>query len=296
MKKIALLAAALTVSLPGFTQQPGEKAIPQKQVIEPYRVQVTFAKTVHILFPSQVVYVDLGSTDLIAGKVDGAENVVRIKAAVDFDGETNFSVICSDGCFYSFVATYADEPKQLSIEMDDWLKKNPYSDFANDRMYIRLEELGNQTPLVVQKIMYTIHEKNARDIKTVGCKKFGVQALLKGVYVHDDLLFLHVSLRNFSNIGFDIDFIRFKIADKQVTRRTAVQETFLKPVRIYNDVTTVGPKKEARTVYGFGKITIPDKKALVVEIYEKNGGLHLSFSVENSQIVNARSLDGLKIE
>ena len=134
MKKIALLAAALTVSLPGFTQQPGEKAIPQKQVIEPYRVQVTFAKTVHILFPSQVVYVDLGSTDLIAGKVDGAENVVRIKAAVDFDGETNFSVICSDGCFYSFVATYADEPKQLSIEMDDWLKKNPYSDFANDRI------------------------------------------------------------------------------------------------------------------------------------------------------------------
>ena len=160
MQKIALLAAALTVSLPGFTQQPGEKAIPQKQVIEPYRVQVTFAKTVHILFPSQVVYVDLGSTDLIAGKVDGAENVVRIKAAVDFDGETNFSVICSDGCFYSFVATYADEPKQLSIEMDDWLKKNPYSDFANDRMYIRLEELGNQTPLVVQKIMYTIHEKS----------------------------------------------------------------------------------------------------------------------------------------
>ena len=120
--------------------------------------------------------------------------------------------------------------------------------------------------------------------------------MLKGVYVHDDLLFLHVSLRNFSNIGFDIDFIRFKIADKQVTRRTAVQETFLKPVRIYNDVTTVGPKKEARTVYGFGKITIPDKKALVVEIYEKNGGRHLSFSVENSQIVNARSLDGLKIE
>lgn len=43
---------------------------------------MTFQKTVHILFPSEVKYVDLGSFDIIADKATGAENVVRIKAAV----------------------------------------------------------------------------------------------------------------------------------------------------------------------------------------------------------------------
>ena len=57
--------------------QESSRVIPPEQVIEPYQVEVTFAKTVHILFPAAVKYVDLGSTDLVAGKADGAENVLR---------------------------------------------------------------------------------------------------------------------------------------------------------------------------------------------------------------------------
>ena len=56
-------------------------------------------------FPSEVRYVDLGSPDLIAGKADGAENVIRVKATVrNFPNETNMSVITEDGSFYTFSA------------------------------------------------------------------------------------------------------------------------------------------------------------------------------------------------
>ena len=58
------------------------------QMVVPYAVQVTFNKTVHILFPAAIRYVDLGSSDIIAGKADGAENVLRIKAAIEnFSGD-----------------------------------------------------------------------------------------------------------------------------------------------------------------------------------------------------------------
>ena len=71
----------------------GVRILTAGQHITPYRIGVPFSKTVHILFPSEVRYVDLGSTDIIAGKADGVENVVRVKATVrDFPGETNFSV------------------------------------------------------------------------------------------------------------------------------------------------------------------------------------------------------------
>ena len=45
-------------------------------------------------------YVDLGSANLIAGKADGAENVIRVKATVkNFRDETNMSVITESGSF-----------------------------------------------------------------------------------------------------------------------------------------------------------------------------------------------------
>ena len=68
------------------------------RMIPPHGLEVTYDKTVHILFPAAVRYVDLGSPNLIAGKADGAENVIRVKATVkNFHNETNMSVITEDG-------------------------------------------------------------------------------------------------------------------------------------------------------------------------------------------------------
>ena len=104
--RIILSLVILLTVLSVKAQEPVEtKIFPTNQIISPHKIEVTFQKTVHILFPSEVKYVDLGSFDIIADKATGAENVVRIKAAVKgFEGETNFSVITADGSFYSFSA------------------------------------------------------------------------------------------------------------------------------------------------------------------------------------------------
>ena len=272
------------------------KIFPTNQIIAPHRIEVTFQKTVHILFPSEVKYVDLGSFDIIADKATGAENVVRIKAAVKgFEGETNFSVITADGCFYSFNVVYKDEPAQLSIEMEDWLRDNPEGGFAGDRMFVKLKELGGETPLVVNRIMYTLYKKNKRDIRHIGCKKYGIQTLLKGIYINNDLLYLHTSVRNRSDISFDIDYIRFKVIDKKVAKRTAMQEQVIYPLRAYNYVTRVNGRDSECTVFALPKFTIPNDKKLVVEMYEKQGGRHQSFEVVNEDLVRAETINELKV-
>ena len=92
------------------------------RMIPPYGLEVTYGKTTHIIFPSSVRYVDLGSPNLIAGKADGAENVIRVKATVkDFREETNMSVITESGSFYTFNVKYAEEPLLLNIEMKDFI-------------------------------------------------------------------------------------------------------------------------------------------------------------------------------
>lgn len=49
------------------------------RMIPPYALEVTFDKTVHVIFPSAIRYVDLGSADLLAAKADGTENVLRVR-------------------------------------------------------------------------------------------------------------------------------------------------------------------------------------------------------------------------
>lgn len=297
MKKLIMtFAAAVGLSLGSMAQtNAGTKSFDTNQVVAPYDIEVSFNKTVHILFPAAVQYVDLGSNDIIAGRASGAENVVRIKAAVaGFPGETNCSVITADGSFYSFIVRYADEPERLSVEMDDWLRKNPTGEYANDRMFVRLSELGGETPVLVNRIMYSVYKKNASDIKSVGSKQFGIESLLKGVYIHKDLMYFHIAVRNTSNVSYDMDFIRFKIVDKKVARRTAVQETYVNPVRVYSQQNTVDGKSTVRNVFVFPKMTLPDDKVLTVEIFEKGGGRHQSFNIGNTELVGAKLVTDLK--
>lgn len=273
------------------------RKLPYRQMVTPHGVQVTFAKTVHIIFPSAVRYVDLGSNWIIAGKADGAENVIRVKATTEgFPGETNFSVICEDGSFYSFNARYAHEPEMLNIEMKDFLENGDTTDFSHTRMNIYFRELGNESPLLVKLIMQSIYKEDRREIRHLGCKRFGVQFLLKSVHSHNGLFYFHTETRNRSNVAFRTDFIRFKIVDKKVPKRTAIQERVIDPVRSYNEVLVTEGKSDVRTVYAVPQFTIPDDKLLVIELFEKDGGRHQTIRVENADLVEAKQINELKIK
>lgn len=273
------------------------RKLPYRQMVTPHGVQVTFAKTVHIIFPSAVRYVDLGSNWIIAGKADGAENVIRVKATTEgFPGETNFSVICEDGSFYSFNARYAHEPEMLNIEMKDFLENGDTTDFSHTRMNIYFRELAGESPLLVKLIMQSIYKEDRREIRHLGCKRFGVQFLLKSVHSHNGLFYFHTETRNRSNVAFRTDFIRFKIVDKKVPKRTAIQERVIDPVRSYNEVLVTDGKSDVRTVYAVPQFTIPDDKLLVIELFEKDGGRHQTIRVENADLVAAKQINELKIK
>ena len=265
------------------------------RMIPPYALEVTFSKTVHIIFPAAIRYVDLGSADLLAAKADGTENVLRVKAALrDFSRESNLAVITEDGAYYTFNVRYADEPRKLSIEMTDFLHDGEAVNRPNNAMEIYMKELGQESPLLVKLIMRSMYKNNKREIKHIGCKRFGIQHLLKGIYSHNELLYFHTELKNSSNVPFDVDHITFKIVDKKVAKRTAIQEQVIWPIRAHNYMMIVGGKKSERTVFTLPKFTIPDDKHLVVELYEKEGGRHQTFTVENADLVRAKVINELK--
>lgn len=187
---IAMCANAQPVS--GDLYEGLTRKITDDRVIPSYGLEVSFNKTVHVIFPSAVRYVDLGSADIIAGKADGSENVIRVKAAVKgFEKETNFSVITDEGSFYTFNVKYAAEPTKLNVEMKDFIHDGEAVNRPNNSLEIYMKELGNESPKVIQLIMRSIYQSNKREIKHIGSKKFGIQYLLKGIYTYNDFLYFH---------------------------------------------------------------------------------------------------------
>ena len=267
------------------------------RMIPPHALEVAFNKTTHVIFPSEIVYVDLGDENLVAGLADGAKNVLRVKSAVkSFKSETNLTVITDDGCFFTFNVKFAKEPLLLNIEMTDFIHDGEAVNRPNNAQEIYLERLGQESPMLVKLIMKSIYKQDRREIKHIGSKRFGVQFILKSIYTNNGLLYFHTELKNTSNIAFDIDYISFKIVDKKVVKRTAMQEQVLEPLRAQNYVTVVSGKKSERTVFALEKFTIPDDKQLVIEVAEKEGGRNQSFVVENGDIVRANVIDELSIQ
>lgn len=305
LKGYATLMFALAMGVTGANAQEttGDyfegltRKITYDRMIQPYGMEVTYDKTVHVIFPSAVKYVDLGSPNLIAGKADGAENVIRVKATVkNFRTETNFSVITESGSFYTFNVKYADEPLLLNIEMKDFIHDGSTVNRPNNALDIYLADLGNESPKLVHLIMKSIHKNNKREVKHIGAKSFGIQYLLRGLYTHNGLLYFHTQIKNSSNVPFDVDFINFKIVDKKVAKRTAIQEQVIFPLRAYNYAVRVAGNKEGRTVFTMEKFTIPEDKCVVVELHEKSGGRHQSFVIENEDIVRAKVINELKVK
>jgi conjugative transposon TraN protein len=267
------------------------------RMIPPYALEVTFSKTVHIIFPAAIRYVDLGSIDLLAAKADGAENVLRVKAATQgFRRESNLSVITEDGSYYTFNVKYADEPVKLSVEMADFLHGWNIENRPGNEIPVYLADLGNESPYLVRLIMETIHKNNRTRIRHIGSKNFGVQYVLKGIYSHSELLFFHLNLKNTSTVSYDIDYIVFKIIDKKIAKRTAMQEQVLVPIRSYNQVTGVPREKEENTVFALSKFTIPDDKQLIIELIEKDGGRNQLLTIENSDLVRAEVIDNITVK
>ena len=272
------------------------------QQIEPRKIEAGFTKTVHILFPSPVTYIDIGSMDIIAGKADGAENVVRVKAAVrNFTAETNLTVITEDGGFFTFDVHYAENPAVSTLNLTvqepqpGGVKKlsttdTPQQPAPASEGRVLLREVGREKPATVKRMLSDIYRQNRMDVKGIRTKKYGIGVEVQGIYVFNDVIYIHTCISNDTNISFEVDARRFIVADRKLTKRTAQQQTTLEILRVCNDPAVVRGHQRQRTVFALPKLTISDDKVLLLEIIEKNGARHQTIEIPSRELLKAKVL------
>lgn len=287
------LLAALFAAAKVIAQNDGTTS---RQELTPRTIEVGFTKTVHILFPAPVTYIDIGSLAIIAGKADGAENVVRVKAAVrDFAEETNLTVITEDGGFYTFDARYAENPSMSTIEIA--AAESPAAQPASaseparaDEGRVLLREVGRERPATVKRVLSDIYRQNRADVKGIHTRKYGVEVEVRGIYVHNDVIYLHVQIANNSNISFEVDYRRFVVADRKAAKRTAQQQRIIEPLRVCNDPSIVRGHQRQRIVFALPKLTLEEDKIILLEIAEKDGARHQYLEISSKELLGAKAL------
>lgn len=228
-------------------------------------IEVCSNKTVSLVFPSIILSTDRGSDQIMVQK--STDNILKIKSVFDSCRETNLTVVTADNKIYSFIVRYADHPSHLTIHlgMD-----------ANVRVVNKLEPLSSK----VIKL-----KANLMGLKYSSGK---VSLQLMGWYVQGQFMFCKLKIENRSQIGYDIEQLRFYLRDNSTIKRTASQETIQHPLLITGDTATIKGRSAQVWVIALDKFTIPDEKHFEVEVLEKNGGRHLYLSVYNRQLMLAK--------
>jgi len=261
--------------------------------LEPFRMQVTYSKTTHVIFPSSIRYVDLGSDLLVANKAEPIGNVLRVKSAVrDFEEETNFSVITEDGKFYSFDVLYSAYPEILSYDLVK-MQRSIEKEYSTDVLF---EDLKGSSSSLTELIMENLYRKSKKSVKHIASKSFGIQFSVAALHVNDNKFYFTIQVDNRSNIAYDIEFISFKIVDKKNLKRTVIQDKLLEPIRVYSPLMTAKHNSKVTAVYLLQQFTLLKDQVLVIEVLERNGGRHQKVQLENTELINAKLINSLNFK
>lgn len=251
-----------------------------KGTVEPYKIAVASDKTVNLIFPYPIVSVDRGSSDVLVQKAKGVANILQLKAEDEYFGPTNLTAVTGEGALYSFLLHYDPEPRFINLKIADL--EIPVQQLA-------LFEGDVQSEAALKEASKRIVNKK-RFIKKLSDSRHDMGLALNGIYISGDVLYFQVSLENDSRINYDVDHFRAYITDSKQSKRTARQETLLEPLFVEGNSKRIEGAATNVIVLAFDKFTIPNKKHLMLEVMEQNGGRNLKLKIKNKDILKARSI------
>lgn len=246
--------------------------------IEPHVLPVGKEKMMYLIFPGKIIYEDHGSNNIIVEKAEGVDNILSIKAKNNYTEDTNISVVTENGKFYTFTLRFSLNPEIYTFVID-----------KEEQQKVAILDEGELNTIQKKKIYEQINKMMFLPLK-LRDKIAGIKFEINNIFVYDNLLFFRITMENETQINYTIDFMRMYIQDAKITKKTAIQQLEQNILFTYDYPDEI-PALEKRTfVVAVNKFTIPDKKRMIIELQEKNGGRHFYYKIKNKSILRAQQL------
>ena len=132
-------------------------------------------------------------------------------------------------------------------------------------------------------------------IRNVATKAHRMTMRLNNIYSVGEYFFIDFSIENRTNIRFDIDEIRVKLADKKLAKATNAQVIELTPALVLEAGKTF--RHGYRNVVVVRKMTFPNDKVLTIEMTEKQiSGRNISLNIDYEDVLSADSFSASLLE
>lgn len=230
-------------------------------------------------------FVDI-STDLVAGD-QPINNTVRLKPK-----EAGHE----DGCVLAIV-TIVTERYRTQYAL---VYTTRMTEAVTDKEVQLTERTPYRNPAVSMSTddMYMFARKvwsSPAKFRNVSNRKNRMTMRLNNIYSVGDYFFIDFSIDNRTNIRFDIDEIRVKLADKKVHKATNSQIIELKPEMVLEQSKSF--LHGYRNVIVIRKLTFPNDKVLSIELSEKQiSGRTISLNIDYEAVLSADGFNNVLLQ
>ena len=254
-------------------------------------IEITEGINLHIISPEPIQYVDL-STNQMTGDLPST-NIARIKITdnpnSDEKGKIKMPTAFSNGSnigiitvvAQSFIAQYKlvyRNQDNLNTITNIHIQPEAMQPIEFDKMAFSNLELRKFAMDIIQKKS----EKNPIRVE----KNLKLSFQLNNVYVISDYIFLDMTIKNNSNLRYDIEDLKFSLEDKKIYKATNNQSVDLTPILQLNPQKHF--RKNFRNIYVFKKFTYPNSKVMMIRLIEEQlSGRTIEMKVNYSDILKA---------
>lgn len=253
-------------------------ALAQRTYEEMEQLTVNEQVTTVITASEPIRFVDI-STDKVAGN-QPLDNIIRLKPkeAGHEDGEVLAIVtIVTERYRTQYALLYTTRVQEAVTDKEIQLQErdaynNPAISMSTADMTRFARRVWN-SPAKIRNVATKAHRMTMR---------------LNNIYAVGDYFFIDFSIENRTNIRFDIDEIRVKLADKKLTKATNAQTIELSPALVLEPGKTF--RHGYRNVIVIKKMTFPNDKLLTIEMTEKQiSGRNISLNIDYEDVLSADS-------
>ena len=263
----------------------GHEVLAQRTYEEMEQLTVNEQVTTVITASEPIRFVDI-STEKIAGD-QPIDNIIRLKPKEGGheDGEVLAIVtIVTERYRTQYALLYTTRVREAVTDKEIELRErdaynNPAVSMSTAEMIRFTRRIWN-SPAKIRNVATKAHRMTMR---------------LNNIYAVGDYFFIDFSVENRTNIRFDIDEIRVKLADKKLSKATNAQVVELTPTLVLEGSKVF--RHGYRNVIVVKKMTFPNDKILTIEMTEKQiSGRNICLNIDYEDVLAADSFNVTLLE
>lgn len=272
-------------------------------------IKVGRFSTTHVLFMSDLTYVDLAMSSYIAARVvESSKNMLALNVKKPFDFPTTISALEANGTMHTFKVMYEEYPKSLLIDtrqgnvsvgsgkMNTQIRPGENVKNSIDSLSVAtgsvsgLEVTSSATSNFSRIDAPTLEEamRLPQRIYHIGDRNYGIMAYCSNIFVYSDLTYIVLNVVNKTDIGYEAGEAQFTIENVNSNRKSLATDKSVWPKSSYGSL-SCPPRGMTQVGYTIPKVTLMKGECLKIYIYEKSGNRNLILTLTDKDLNYATS-------